>query len=42
MVSKVKRGVQRGMKMVKRKMKRKGHRGCHEKAPAQNQREKIL
>ena len=31
MVSKVKRGVQRGMKMVNRKMKRKGHKGCHEK-----------
>ena len=37
MVSKVKRGVQRGMKMVNRKMKRKGHKGCHENNPAQKQ-----
>ena len=39
MVSKVKRGVQRGMKMVNKKMKRKGHKECHEKNPAQKQRE---
>ena len=39
MVSRVKRGVQRGIEMVKRKKKRKGPKRCHEKAPAQKKRE---